>query len=113
MLEEELDSVVALELDGQRATVVLRGEVDLAVEQPIVEAIRRTARLEALAAICVDATAVTFIDSSGLRALILGREAALSRGLEFSVRITADGQAARVFALAGLVEALGVTHLAA
>jgi anti-anti-sigma regulatory factor len=51
---------------------------------------------------------VTFIDSSGLRALILGREEALSHGIEFSVRITAGGQVARVFALAGLDEPLHV-----
>ena len=108
MLEEELDSAVVLELDGQRATVVLRGEVDLDVEPLIVEAIRRTARLQDLAVIEVDATGVTFMDSSGLRALILGREEAASRGLEFSVRITADGQVARVVALTGLDEALHV-----
>jgi len=108
MVEEELGSAVVLEVDGQRATVVLRGEVDLDVEQRIVEAIRRISRLRDLAAIAVDATAVTFIDSSGLRALIIGREAALSQGLEFSVRIRANGQVARVFALAGLEEALRV-----
>ena len=108
MLEEELDSVVVLELDGQRATVVLRGEVDLDVEPRIVDAIRRTARIQDLAVVEVDATAVTFIDSSGLRALILGREEALSHGIEFSVRITAGGQVARVFALAGLDEPLHV-----
>src|SRR6187549_3571791 len=108
MLEEELDSAVVLELDGQRATVVLRGEVDLDVEPLIVEAIRRTARLQDLAVIEVDTTGVTFMDSSGLRALILGRKEAASRGLEFSVRITADGQVARVVALTGLGEALHV-----
>jgi len=100
----ELDlPIVVLEPSGRRATVALAGEVDMAVEQRIVEAVRRTARLEGLAEIDVDATAVTFIDSSGLRALVLAREEALSHGLQYKVHITAGTFVARVFAIAGLL----------
>ena len=68
----DIPVVVVLEPSGRQATVRLHGEVDVEVEPCIVEAVHRTARLEGLAAIDVDATGVTFIDSSGLRALVLG-----------------------------------------
>jgi len=105
----ELDlPVVVMEPSGRRATVKLDGEVDAAVEQYVVEAVRRTARLEGLAAIDVDATAVTFIDSSGLRALILGRDETHSHGLQYTVHTTAGSFVARVFAIAGLDDALDI-----
>ena len=93
----ELDlHVVVVQPSGRLPTVIRHGEVDVAVEQSIVKAVRRTARFEGLAEIDVDATAVTFIDSSGLRALVLGREEALSHGLQYTVHITAGSFVARV-----------------
>jgi anti-anti-sigma factor len=106
----DIPVVVVLEPSGRQATVRLHGEVDVEVEPCIVEAVHRTARLEGLAAIDVDATGVTFIDSSGLRALVLGREEARSRGLQYTVQITAGSFVARVFAITGLDEALGITQ---
>jgi len=105
---DDLVSVADVRRSDGRATITLRGEVDALVEQTIVDCIRQTAVLPSLAAIEVDATGITFIDSCGLRALLVGREVALSHGLEFEVRITANSFVARVFTIAGLDEVLCV-----
>lgn len=105
---DDVVSVADVRRSDNRATIRLRGEVDALVEQTIVDSIRRTVVLPNLAAIDVDATDITFIDSSGLRALIVGREVALSHGVEFEVRITADSFVERVFTIAGLADVLCV-----
>jgi anti-sigma B factor antagonist len=107
---DDLVSVADVRRSDGRATISLCGEVDALVEQTIVDCIRQTAVLPDLAAIEVDATGITFIDSSGLRALLVGREVALSHGVEFEVRIAANSFIARVFTIAGL-ERSSASHL--
>lgn len=70
---------------GGVVVVHLRGEIDMAVEERVVAEIR--AALDGLPReVVVDLSAVPFLDSSGIRALLRGREAAQRRGIGLSVR---------------------------
>lgn len=66
--------------DGS-AFLRLRGEIDLSNAEAIVGCFQ-TAADQGLTQILVDATAVTFIDSSGLRALIEGKRLMHERGAQ-------------------------------
>ena len=63
--------------DGDRATITLGGELDMYASGVLNE---RLSELGDVLEIDVDAGAVTFIDSAGLRALLVAREAARDRG---------------------------------
>lgn len=81
--------VLSGELD-LHSSKLLDQELDLVSEAPVVE---------------VDAGAVTFVDSAGLRSLLIARKAATARGAE--VRFVAvSEQLARVVQMAGLTDFL-------
>lgn len=90
--------------DRERVIVRVSGEVDLATADALETGIiyrleRRGAR------IVVDLRAVSFIDSSGIRALIAADQRA--RELQASVSfIIGDGQTRRVLELTGLIDCL-------
>ncbi|HLT70346.1 MAG TPA: STAS domain-containing protein [Acidimicrobiales bacterium] len=68
--------------DGDRATITLGGELDMYASGVLNE---RLSELGDVLEIDVDAGAVTFIDSAGLRALLVAREAARDRGVALRV----------------------------
>jgi len=90
------------------ATVVVTGEVDLltagqlrAVAEDVLE-VHRPARLE------IDLAGVTFLDSSGINTLVaLAREAG-DRAATLAV-VRAQAQVARVLAITGVAEFLGLS----
>src|SRR5690606_8644685 len=67
---------------GDRATITLGGELDMYASGVLNE---RLSELGDVLEIDVDAGAVTFIDSAGLRALLVAREAARDRGVALRV----------------------------
>jgi anti-sigma B factor antagonist len=86
-------------VDGQRAAVVLAGECDLSARDDCT-----TVLLSAVGAaptVVVDLGAVTFLDSSGVHALITAHHAALARGGRLSV-VNAGGVVAHVLDLTGV-----------
>ncbi len=88
--------------EGDRARVVVQGEVDAAtagrIESALNDAIDR-----GTATIDVDLGGVGFIDSSGLRVLIVGRQRATEAGI--GLRVVATTPAVeRLFELTGLAE---------
>ena len=97
------DEIVAnLDLSGGTATVSLRGEVDVLTVDQV-----RVALGEALAAgpseIVVDLTDLTFIDSTGLGALIFGFQRARDRGVRF--RLAHPSRAVhQILVLSGFLE---------
>jgi anti-anti-sigma factor len=95
-------AVVEVERSGTRAVVTLYGDLDLIVERQVVETIAGAIAMDGLQSLHIDTTRVTFIDSSGLRSLLLSREAVLDQGLEFSLAIAATGSVARLLVLAGV-----------
>jgi len=88
--------------DGDRVVLALRGEVDLQRRDEVADT-----AITYLAAkpVVLDLSKVTFIDSSGLGALIRARQAATRLGQSFSIR-GATGPVARVLAITGLDELL-------
>ena len=74
---------VRSEFDGDFALVKVRGEVDLSWSQSV-----RKTILEALAkakAVGVDLSEVSYIDSSGIAALVEGFQSARGKGQKFSL----------------------------
>jgi anti-anti-sigma factor len=86
----------------QTVCITFAGQLDLVVEQELAAVVARTASTPEVAALHFDLTHVTFIDSSGLRGLILSSQAALDRGLTFSIDVLEDGPVARLLDLTEL-----------
>jgi anti-anti-sigma factor len=66
------------------AAVVVRGEVDLETA-PVLLGDLRTALAASVPAVSVDLGQVTFLDSSGIRALLLAGREAWGRGITFGL----------------------------
>jgi anti-sigma B factor antagonist len=99
--------VTNLDRDGGTTTVALTGEVDVLTVDQV-----RVALEEALAArpreIVVDLRDLTFIDSTGLGALIFGFQRARDAGIHF--RLAHPSRTVRqILLLSGLLEVVEVT----
>jgi anti-sigma B factor antagonist len=79
--------------------LVVSGEIDLAAADRVREAIAAAAQTPTRL-LLIDVTAVEFIDSSGLRALVEGSRAARSNGRRVELAIT-DGPVTRLLELTG------------
>jgi anti-anti-sigma factor len=92
--------------DSQRVLLVLHGEIDLAsapqLDCALVEAVSTGP-----SRIGIDLADVQFIDSTGLRALIQGKERAQATGRSLILRHVRP-QAKRLFEVTGVARALGV-----
>jgi len=87
----------------REARLDISGELDMAVEREVADAIHKIcADATSLTAVVVDVTEVTFIDSSGLRALIRARVAAKEVGLPFHLVCPEAGPVPRLLELARL-----------
>jgi anti-sigma B factor antagonist len=86
--------------------VVLHGELDIAT---LDEALRRVeaAEREEPPLVVIDMSELTFVDSSGVRLVLLADERARAAGRRVAVRL-GNGPALRVFQVLGLVEKLDV-----
>jgi anti-sigma B factor antagonist len=81
-------SGIETELQGDIALIRLRGEVDLSWSQQV-----RAAVLDALqkhAAVGVELSEVSYIDSSGIAALVEGFQSARTRGSRFALVAVSD-----------------------
>ena len=85
----------------------LRGEIDVDVSEAVRERVLRTVRDAAGRPVVIDMAEVSFIDSSGLSALVAGLR--LARGHGGSVRLVNVGSPIRrIFDVTGLAEPFGV-----
>jgi anti-anti-sigma factor len=80
----------------------ISGQLDLVVEDQLTEVVSEAASTPEIVALHFDLSAVTFIDSSGLRGLIQSSKIALDRDLTFTVEFTDKGPVARLLDLTGL-----------
>ena len=99
--------VTGLDRTGDTATVFLRGEVDVLTVDQV-----RVALGDALAVapreLVVDLTDLTFIDSTGLGALIFGFQRARDGGVRF--RLTHPSPAVhQILMLSGILEVVELT----
>ena len=104
-----------LTIDVTRAsevqTIVLAGEADL-LGAPKIETALKDASAGEPALIVIDLKSLTFIDSSGLQALITGHELCHARGHELRV-VPGPENVQRLFELTGMNEALSFTDAGA
>ena len=92
---------------GELRTVAVRGEVDLATA-PELESLVGSSLAEAPDGVVLDLARLTFIDSSGLRALVTLAKDAESRGTSLALR-NLPHHAQRVLELTGLGDWFEVT----
>jgi anti-anti-sigma factor len=97
----EVESV----LTGARNTLVLSGELDLASAWALTESVERLAA-EGPRALSIDLGGLTFMDSTGLRAVLLARAACIDSGQDFSLK-PGPPAVQRIFELTGLIAELG------
>jgi anti-anti-sigma factor len=83
----------------------LCGEMDIAVVGIVSEAIRQALGDATTTELVVDVAAVTFLDSTGIGALMTGHKSAQARGAAFRV-INAHGSVDRVLRLTGVLAVL-------
>ncbi len=91
-------------------TIVLTGEADL-LGAPKIEAALRDISVNAPGLIIIDLRGLTFIDSSGLQALLTGHELCRARGHELRI-IPGPENVRRLFELTGMDEVLSFTDVA-
>lgn len=87
---------------GTSATIALIGELDIAVVADVRDVVKLVVDNEALTAVHLDATRVTFIDSTGLMILMRARHTVEDYFLRFTIATTPSGPVARLSGLCGL-----------
>jgi anti-sigma B factor antagonist len=105
-LQQPLDITAARE--GTRIVLTLSGELDLATA-PEFEAHAVGALAQGADPLVVDLSALTFMDSSGLRVLLAGHEPAQQDGRRFVV-VHGSSAVDRIFALTNVEDALTVVR---
>ena len=96
------DTLFTVHIDeGQTVRGTVVGELDLLTERELVTAFSAAVRRVAARDAVLDLRQVGFIDSSGLRALLLCRDSAQERGLAFSLAV-AEGPVSRLLEVAGV-----------
>jgi anti-anti-sigma factor len=100
-------------LDGQRYTLVLGGELDIASAASLHGAVARVrATGAATSAMTLDLSRLIFIDSTGLAEIILTGQLCDRDGYEFAL-IPGPRAVQRLFELTGLIDALPFVESAA
>jgi anti-anti-sigma factor len=87
---------------GSAATIALIGELDIAVVADVREVVKLVVDNEGLTAVHLDATRVTFIDSTGLMILMRARQTVEDYFLSFTIATANSGPVARLGGLCGL-----------
>jgi anti-sigma B factor antagonist len=71
---------------GRAVVVTLAGEFDLSVEKLFSEIVTDGVVQDGHASVVLDLAEITFLDSSGIRALLVARKQALASGTRLSLR---------------------------
>lgn len=89
---------------GEQITVSLRGELDLSTVGKVQDELRRVEASEA-SVVVLDLSSLTFLDSTGLRAVITAHERAHEQGRRFVI-VRGPDAVQRVFTITRLEERL-------
>lgn len=82
--------------------VRVAGELDLSSEPVVFEIVKGKLEKPNLHRVVIDVTDVTFIDSSGLRALLRCRDEAARHDVSFTLQLGGNPQVERLLAVAGV-----------
>jgi anti-sigma B factor antagonist len=80
--------------------VTVRGDVDMTCADRLTGALRAAARIGPARCLVVDLDRVTFLDSTGIGALVAGRHEATAHRIAYQV-INAHGIVARILTISG------------
>jgi anti-sigma B factor antagonist len=105
-IQRPLSVEIAESPDGT-VIVTLAGEFDLSVETLFAQAVTNDVVLAGHSSVVLDLAAVTFLDSSGIRALLVARRRALACGTRLVLRRPSP-PVQRVLTLTGLSERLEI-----
>jgi anti-sigma B factor antagonist len=94
----------AREAEGGRRTLALTGELDIASVEALQAAIERMCS-DTTTSITLDLRGLTFIDSTGLAAIVLASKLCDTNGYEFAL-IRGASSTQRLFELTGLIDVL-------
>lgn len=95
---------VAVVKDGERTTVTLSGEMDLATAPQLEGAITQACH-EGARQLVVDLSGLEFIDASGLHAIVVAREQCTRNDCDFCL-VPGRKHLQRLFKISGLVDRL-------
>lgn len=93
-----------IQIDGENAHLVLSGDVDL---QTTAELKSEISELTGIATLDVDASKVSYIDSSGVAVLLMTRQHCMGNGIELSLSVISN-QVFRVLQIAKLDKLLPI-----
>jgi anti-sigma B factor antagonist len=99
MDDEQLS--VSTTRDGDRAVVRLAGELDVNTAPQVVDELQALIDGDAVSAVIVDVSRLTFVDSTGLRVILAGRESLQAAGATLALD-GASGVVERVLEMTGL-----------
>jgi anti-sigma B factor antagonist len=91
---------------GVNVEVSARGEIDIRYADELADALRAAATLSQVRHVTVDLAQITFLDSTGIGALVAARRHAADRGASFRI-VNAHGIVARVLSVCGVDAILG------
>jgi anti-sigma B factor antagonist len=92
---------IVVSVDHDRAYLMLAGEIDVTNSEQLVTSVYRHLGEPRIVEVVADLAGLTFLDSSGLRALVLGRRRADESGKAFRIR-NHRGHVANVIEITGL-----------
>jgi len=110
MQSDELHKLdLGIAADGDRVSISIGGELDTTTSPRLISVVRdvigdRTGLID------LDCSDVWFLDSAGVRALIVVRNEATRRGVDFSL-VRASGTVARILDMTGLTATLTRTSV--
>ena len=91
--------------DLQEVVVAVSGEIDIALRTRLVSSIRAAVGIPGVKTVVVDLTHTSFMDASGIGALVIGREDARTAGVGYRV-IGVAGQVRQLLEVTNMTEAL-------
>jgi anti-sigma B factor antagonist len=98
---------VAAQAHEGRATLALHGELDLGTDTQLRDAATNVLRGDDIRSLDLDLAELTFLDSTGVSALLDLRKQASERGIAVQI-VAISRRAARVLTIVGLAESFGL-----
>ena len=87
--------------DGERAVIALAGELDVNTAPQVADELAQLTGGEPLTSVVIDVSRLTFLDSTGLRVILAGRESLQGAGATLALD-GASGVVERVLEMTGL-----------
>lgn len=98
---------VEIQTQAERVLLLLHGELDMATETQLRDVATQQLNAHEPAKLQLDLADVTFLDSTGVSALVDLRKEATDRGVDIEI-VAASRRATRVLTIVGLAEHFGL-----